>query len=52
MGPAIPYAEVTNVVEDIVDVYLGLRAGPDELFVDVVRRVGLEPFKDRIYAAH
>ncbi|HWY16095.1 MAG TPA: nitrite/sulfite reductase [Rhizomicrobium sp.] len=52
VGPAIPYAEVTNAVEDIVDVYLGLRAGPDELFVDVVRRVGLEPFKDRIYAAH
>ncbi len=52
VGPAIPYAEVTNVVEDIVDVYLGLRAGPDERFVDVVERVGLEPFKERIYAAH
>ncbi|HWE06015.1 MAG TPA: nitrite/sulfite reductase [Rhizomicrobium sp.] len=52
VGPAIPYAEVADVVEGIVDVYLGLRAGPEELFVDAVKRVGLEPFKERIYAAH
>ena len=29
-----------------------LRARPDELFVDTVKRIGVEPFKERVYAAH
>ena len=36
IGPAVPYAEVADVVEDIVEAYLALRARPDELFVDTV----------------
>jgi sulfite reductase (NADPH) hemoprotein beta-component len=50
IGPAVPYGEVADVVEDIVEAYLALRARPDELFVDTVKRLGVEPFRERVYA--
>ncbi len=50
IGPAVPYAEVADVVEDIVEAYLALRERPEELFVDTVKRLGVEPFKERVYA--
>ena len=50
IGPAVPYAEVADVVEDIVEAYLVLRASPEELFVDTVARLGVEPFRERVYA--
>jgi sulfite reductase (NADPH) hemoprotein beta-component len=50
IGPAVPYAEVADVIEDIVEAYLGLRERPEELFVDTVKRLGVEPFKERVYA--
>src|SRR5438270_5878500 len=52
LGPAVPYGEIVDVVEDIATAYLELRARPDELFVDTVRRVGVDPFKERVYATH
>src|SRR5437868_2720686 len=36
IGPAVPYTQVADVVEDIVEAYLDLRLRPDELFVDTV----------------
>jgi sulfite reductase (NADPH) hemoprotein beta-component len=50
IGPSVPYADVADVVEDIVEAYLALRARPDELFVDTVKRLGVEPFRERVYA--
>ena len=50
IGPAVPYAEVADVVEDIVEAYLELRARPDEIFLETVERLGVEPFKERVYA--
>jgi len=50
IGPAVPYGDVADVVEDIVEAYLALRARPDELFVDTVKRLGVEPFRERVYA--
>ncbi|KJC60601.1 sulfite reductase [Bradyrhizobium sp. LTSPM299] len=50
IGPAVPYAEVADVIEDIVEAYLALRDRPEELFVDAVKRLGVEPFKERVYA--
>lgn len=50
IGPAVPYGEVADVIEDIVEAYLSLRQRPDELFVDAVKRLGVEPFKERVYA--
>jgi sulfite reductase (NADPH) hemoprotein beta-component len=50
IGPAVPYAEVADVVEDIVAAYLELRARPDEIFLETVERIGVDPFKERVYA--
>lgn len=50
LGPAVPYAEVADVVEDIVAAYLELRERPNEIFLDTVQRIGVEPFKERVYA--
>jgi sulfite reductase (NADPH) hemoprotein beta-component len=51
IGPAVPYAQVADVVEDIAAAYLELRQRPDELFIDTFKRTGIEPFRDRVYAA-
>jgi sulfite reductase (NADPH) hemoprotein beta-component len=50
IGPAVPYTQVANVVEDLVETYLDLRLRPDELFIDTAKRLGVEPFKERVYA--
>jgi sulfite reductase (NADPH) hemoprotein beta-component len=50
IGPAVPYAQVADVVEDIAQAYLELRQRPDELFIDTVKRIGVEPFRERVYA--
>jgi len=52
LGPAVPYAQVADVVEEVVAAYLELRERADETFVDTVKRLGVEPFKERAYATH
>jgi sulfite reductase (NADPH) hemoprotein beta-component len=51
IGPAVPYAQVADVVEDIAAAYIELRERPEELFIDTVKRTGVEPFRERVYAA-
>jgi sulfite reductase (NADPH) hemoprotein beta-component len=50
LGPAVPADQVVDKVEDVVNIYLSLRRS-GERFLDTYRRVGLAPFKERIYAA-
>jgi sulfite reductase (NADPH) hemoprotein beta-component len=50
LGPAVPYGEIADVVEDIAAAYLELRERPDEHFIQTVERLGVEPFKERVYA--
>ncbi len=50
IGPAVRYADVADVVEDIVAAYLELRADPQETFLQTVDRAGIEPFRERVYA--
>src|SRR5271166_4680421 len=52
IGPAVPYGEVADTVEDIVAAYVELRERPDEPFIETVKRLGVEPFKERVYATH
>src|SRR5262249_51304911 len=52
LGPAVPYEKVADVVEEVVAAYLELRERPDEKFVETVKRLGVEPFKERVYATH
>ena len=51
VGPAFADDEVVDAVETLVDTYLDLRQD-GERFLDTYRRVGLEPFKEKLYAAH
>ncbi|MGH8709452.1 MAG: nitrite/sulfite reductase, partial [Burkholderiales bacterium] len=49
IGPAFARAEVPDVIERLVETYLEQRDGDAERFVDVVHRIGIEPFKTRVY---
>jgi sulfite reductase (NADPH) hemoprotein beta-component len=51
VGPAFGSEEVVDAVETVVDTYLGIRR-EGERFIDTYRRVGLAPFKKKLYAAH
>ena len=48
LGPSLPPDEVAPAVRAIVEAYVALR-DPGETFLHVVRRVGIEPFKARVY---
>jgi len=49
VGPAFSGAQVPGAIQDIVDTYLTQRRGR-ETFVETYRRVGLVPFKEKLYA--
>lgn len=50
LGPAIAKADVADSIGKILDVYV-LRRFEDERFLDTYRRLGIEPFKARVYGA-
>ncbi len=49
IGPSFAQEEVPEVIEKIVDVYMKNRQSGERL-VDTFNRVGVEPFKEEIYA--
>jgi sulfite reductase (NADPH) hemoprotein beta-component len=49
VGPAVPFDRVTETVERIIETYRGVRE-TGEPFVATVRRTGLTPFKEALYA--
>ncbi|MDT4289861.1 nitrite/sulfite reductase [Methylomonas sp. MO1] len=51
LGPSVPKDQITSTITTILDVYLKQRL-EDEAFLETVKRVGLEPFKERVYANH
>ena len=51
VGPAFSADDIVAAVERVVDTYLDLRQ-TGEPFVDAYARLGREPFKERLYAAH
>jgi sulfite reductase (NADPH) hemoprotein beta-component len=50
IGPSFAAQEMPDVVERLIETYLAQRH-EDERFIDTVRRIGLEPFKERVYVA-
>ncbi|MBS0303619.1 MAG: nitrite reductase, partial [Proteobacteria bacterium] len=44
VGPSFSAAEVPDVIEALLDTFRALRQ-PGELFIDALRRVGHDPFK-------
>ena len=49
LGPAIAKDKVGDAVSDILEVYREQR-NDDERLLDTFRRVGVDPFKERVYA--
>ena len=49
LGPSIAKDQVTKAITTILDVYIKQRLD-DESFLDMVRRVGINPFKEQVYA--
>ncbi len=49
LGPSFAAEDMADVVEEVVNTYLDLRQ-PGEKFLSTYRRVGIEPFKERVYA--
>ena len=50
IGPSVAKAEVPETLARLLEVYVEQRH-PDERFLDTVRRLGVKPFKERVYAA-
>lgn len=48
IGPSFAAAEMPEVIAKLLETYVELRFD-DELFVDTVRRLGIDPFKTRVY---
>jgi sulfite reductase (NADPH) hemoprotein beta-component len=51
LGPSVPKSQITQTIVDILDEYIQQRL-EDETFLQTVTRIGLDPFKTRIYANH
>jgi len=49
LGPSFEAEDMASVIEEILNTYLDLRQD-GETFLETYRRVGIEPFKERVYA--
>jgi sulfite reductase (NADPH) hemoprotein beta-component len=49
IGPSFARAEVPDVIEKLIECYLARRDSDAERFIDVVHRIGAEPFKESVY---
>ncbi|MFY0988962.1 nitrite/sulfite reductase [Halomonas sp. C05BenzN] len=49
LGPSFSRESVPEVIDKVLQVYVGERAD-GETFLDTYRRIGLKPFKERVYA--
>jgi sulfite reductase (NADPH) hemoprotein beta-component len=51
IGPSFGVNEVGDAVERLVQCYLRHRDSDAERFIDTVRRLGIEPFKESVYGS-
>jgi sulfite reductase (NADPH) hemoprotein beta-component len=49
IGPSFARADVPDVIERLIQTYLEHRDSDAERFVDVVHRIGIQPFKEGVY---
>jgi|LSQX01.2.fsa_nt_gb sulfite reductase (NADPH) hemoprotein beta-component len=50
LGPSFAADQMPTVVQKLINVYLENRT-PEERFIDTYERIGMAPFKERVYAA-
>ncbi|MFZ5510816.1 MAG: nitrite/sulfite reductase, partial [Pseudomonadota bacterium] len=48
IGPSFAAEDVPGVIEKLIETYLEHRT-EEERFIDTLRRIGVEPFKARVY---
>ena len=51
VGPAFSYDEIVPAIANVLETFVSLR-DEDERFLDCYRRVGIAPFKERLYENH
>lgn len=51
LGPSFPAEEVVDAIDTLIATFRKIR-GEGETFIDTVKRVGIEPFKETLYANH
>jgi sulfite reductase (NADPH) hemoprotein beta-component len=51
IGPSLKQDDIPDIVERMIHKYLEIRDSEVERFIDVVQRVGIEPFKEVVYGA-
>jgi sulfite reductase (NADPH) hemoprotein beta-component len=51
IGPSLDQADIPDAIETMIKLYLDQRESEAERFVDVVERIGIEPFKAAVYPA-
>ncbi len=49
LGPSFKQEDMPEVIDKILNTYLALRS-EEESFLETYRRVGIDPFKERVYA--
>lgn len=49
IGPSFFASDMPDVISDLIQVFIELRE-PGEIFIETYQRVGLQPFKTRVYA--
>jgi sulfite reductase (NADPH) hemoprotein beta-component len=52
LGPSVAKDEVTKTVTTILQVYVEQRLGSEETFLNTVKRIGLAPFQEKVYAVN
>ncbi|MCM2332070.1 MAG: nitrite/sulfite reductase, partial [Pseudomonas sagittaria] len=49
LGPSFAQDDMADVIAKVIEVYVEKR-NEDERFIDTFRRIGIETFKERVYA--
>ncbi len=49
LGPAFEQEDMPDIIDKLLNVYIDQR-NEDELFIDTYSRIGLQPFKESVYA--
>lgn len=49
LGPSFAQDDIPQVIQKLIDVHLTERQG-DERFIDTYRRIGIQPYKEAVYA--
>ena len=50
LGPSFAQDQIPDVIQKLIDVHLDKRQA-DERFIDTYRRVGIQPYKEAVYAS-